>query len=88
MAGKISIKQFRLALRLGDPLLVARCKLYAALSLIQQGHLKTPQKIVKDVYKFSVNQNDIRLQKMCQGIWSKLKYCYEMRKVRHKINRY
>nr|XP_034175639.1 uncharacterized protein F58A4.6 [Osmia lignaria] len=88
MAGKISIKQFKLALRLGDPLLVARCKLYAALSLIQQDHLKTPQKIVKNVFKFSINHNDIRLQKMCRGIWAKLKYCYEIRKVRHKINRY
>ncbi|XP_047344802.1 uncharacterized protein LOC124947125 isoform X2 [Vespa velutina] len=38
MAGKISVKQFQLALHLGNPLLVARCKLYAALSLIQQDH--------------------------------------------------
>ncbi|XP_001121467.2 uncharacterized protein F58A4.6 [Apis mellifera] len=84
IAGKISIKQFELALRLRDPFLVARCKLYIALSLIQQGQLKTPKQIVKHIYKFSINQNDIRLQNMCQGIWAKLKYCYKIQKERHK----
>ncbi|XP_017764224.1 PREDICTED: uncharacterized protein F58A4.6 [Eufriesea mexicana] len=80
MAGKISIKQFELALRLRDPLLVARCKLYTALSLIQQGQLKMPIKIVRCIYKLSISQNDIRLQNMCQGIWTKLKYCYKVQK--------
>lgn len=88
MAGKISMKQFKLALRLGDPLLVARCKLYAALSLIQRDKLKVPKNIIKNVYQFSINQNDIRLQKMCQGIWAKLKYCYKIRRERHKVRRY
>lgn len=78
MAGKISVKQFELALRLGDPLLVARCNLYAALSLIQQGQFKMPKKIVRRIYKFAVVQKDVRLQNMCQGIWAKLKYCYKM----------
>nr|XP_003700240.1 PREDICTED: uncharacterized protein F58A4.6 [Megachile rotundata] len=88
MAGKISMKQFKLALRLEDPLLVARCKLYAALSLIQRGKLKLPKSIIKNVYQFSLSQNDIRLQKMCQGIWAKLKYCYKIKKERHKVLRY
>lgn len=78
------MKQFELALRLGDPLLVARCKLYAALSLIQQGQLKTPIKLVRSIYKFAINENDIRLQNMCQGVWAKLSYCYKMQKKRHK----
>ncbi|CAK9832825.1 Uncharacterized protein F58A4.6 [Anthophora retusa] len=85
VAGKISIKQFQLALSLGDPLLVARCKLYAALSLIQQDRFKIPKKIVRNVYKFSIDQNDVRLQNMCQGIWAKLKYCRKIQKERHKI---
>ena len=84
IAGKISVKQFELALRLGDPLLVARCQLYAALSLIQQGHLKTARKTVRSIYKFSINQNDIRLQKMCHGIWAKLQYYHKKQKERHK----
>ncbi|KAF3427383.1 hypothetical protein E2986_09426 [Frieseomelitta varia] len=73
MAGKISIKQFELALRVRDPFLIARCKLYTALSLIQQGQLNKPKRM-----------NDIRLQNMCQGIWAKLKYCYRIQKKRHK----
>ncbi|XP_076231539.1 uncharacterized protein F58A4.6 [Calliopsis andreniformis] len=85
IAGKISVKQFELALRLGDPLLVARCKLYAALSLIQQGHFKMPKKIIRNVYTFSITQNDVRLQNMCRGIWAKLQYCYKKQKERHKI---
>lgn len=82
MAGRISIKQFELALRLGDPLLVARCKLYAALSLIQRGQLSIPRDIVKNVYKQAIAQSDTRLQNMCLGIWAKLKYCYEIKKQR------
>ncbi|XP_017890899.1 uncharacterized protein LOC108631464 [Ceratina calcarata] len=84
MAGRISVKQFELALRLGDPLLVARCKLYAALSLIQQGHLEIPKKVVRSTYRFSIDQNDVRLRNMCHGIWAKLTYCHKMRKERRK----
>ncbi|XP_033341849.2 uncharacterized protein F58A4.6 [Megalopta genalis] len=82
MAGKISVKQLQLAMRLGDPHLVARCKLYAALSLIQQGHIKIPKIIIKSIYKFAINQNDVRLQNMCLGIWAKLKYCFK-KKINH-----
>lgn len=84
MAGRISVRQFELALRLGDPLLVARCKLYAALSLIQQGQLEIPKKIVRNIYRFSIEQNDVRLQNMCHGIWAKLKYCHRLRKERRR----
>ncbi|KAG7205145.1 hypothetical protein KM043_005514 [Ampulex compressa] len=80
IAGKISVQQFQLALRLGDPLLIARCKLYAALSLIQQGHLRIAKHIVINIYKFASDKRDIRLQNMCQGIWAKLKYCYKLQK--------
>ncbi|XP_050479169.1 uncharacterized protein F58A4.6 [Bombus huntii] len=84
MAGKISMKQFELALRLRDPFLIARCKLYTALSLIQQGQLKEPKRMIKCIYKFSISWNDIRLQNMCQGVWAKLQYCYKIQKERHK----
>lgn len=86
MAGKISIKQFQLALRLGNPLLVARCKLYAALSLVQQENLKTPKHVIRDIYKFAMEQNDIRLQNMCKGVWAKLQYCYKRKKLKYKRN--
>ncbi|XP_033208020.1 uncharacterized protein F58A4.6 isoform X2 [Belonocnema kinseyi] len=74
VAGKISVKQFKLAYRLGDPLLEARCKLYAALSLIQRGDLKTPKRMLRDIYRFGIHEKDVRLQNMCQGVWAKLKY--------------
>lgn len=84
MAGKISVHQFALALRLGDPLLVARCKLYAALSIIQQGNLRIPRIMIRDIHKFAVHQRDTHLRRMCQGVWAKLKYCYKLRKQRKK----
>lgn len=87
IAGKISIQQFELALRLGDPLLVARCKLYGALSLIQQGKFGIPKNIIRNVYKFALAQKDIRLQNMCQGIWAKLKYCYKLKREGNKSSR-
>lgn len=67
-------------MRLGDPQLVARCNLYAALSLLQQGHLKVCRLMVKKIFKFSTEMKDVRLQKMCQGVWAKLKYFYSQRK--------
>ncbi|XP_066603463.1 uncharacterized protein F58A4.6 [Prorops nasuta] len=79
MAGKISVAQFQLALRLGNPLLVARCNLYTALSLIQQGDLKTPKLVIKKIYKFAIHEKDDRLQNMCKGVWAKLKYCHKKR---------
>lgn len=86
MAGKISLKQIQLAVRLGNPLLIARCKLYAALSLIQQGYLRTPKYMIRNIYKFAVDQNDTRLQNMCKGVWAKLKYCYKRKKLKYKEN--
>ncbi|XP_043461919.1 uncharacterized protein F58A4.6 [Leptopilina heterotoma] len=80
VAGKISLKQFKLAYRLGDPILVARCKLYAALSLIQRGNLKLPKQMLRDIFRFAVNEKDVRLQNMCKGVWAKLKYYHDRRK--------
>ncbi|XP_012523792.1 uncharacterized protein F58A4.6 [Monomorium pharaonis] len=77
MAGKISVKQFELAMRLNNPLLVARCRLYAALSLIQRGHFATPKYMIRKIYKFALRENDVRLQNMCQGVWVKLQYNYK-----------
>lgn len=76
MAGRISIRQFQLALRLGDPSTVARCKLYIALSLIQTNRFKAAQHIIETEYHLAMDCNcpDTRLIKMCRGIWSKLRY--------------
>lgn len=84
VAGKISVQQFKLSMRLGDPQLVARCKLYASLSLLQQGYLKVCEHMVKEIFCFAVDEKDIRLQRMCQGVWAKLKYYYSQKKQKAK----
>ncbi|XP_012269774.2 uncharacterized protein F58A4.6 [Athalia rosae] len=85
MAGKISIRQLQLALRIGDPLLVARCKLWAALSLLQRGWLKVTKNIVISCYQLAVVEKDVRLQNMCRGIWSKLQYTYKLKRQSKKL---
>lgn len=77
MAGKISVRQFELALRLDNPPLVARCRLYSALSLIQRGYFRAPCCMIKKIYRYALLEKDVRLQNMCQGVWSKLQYCYK-----------
>ncbi|XP_032671895.1 uncharacterized protein LOC116844472 [Odontomachus brunneus] len=85
MAGKISVRQFELALRLDNPLLVARCRLYSALSLIQRGYFRAPRYIIKQIYKFALEEKDWRLQNMCHGIWAKLQYCHKQYKQQKKL---
>ncbi|XP_058799420.1 uncharacterized protein F58A4.6 isoform X2 [Phymastichus coffea] len=84
IAGQISIEQCKLSIRLGDPQLVARCKLYAALSLLQQNNFKVSKCMVKKIFEFAVNNKDVRLQRMCQGVWAKLQYLYHQK--RKKLN--
>lgn len=84
MAGKISIRQFELALRLDNPLLIARCRLYSALSLIQCGYFRMPRYIIKNTYRFALEEKDERLQNMCHGIWAKLQYCRKQYKEQKK----
>lgn len=76
MAGRISMQQFKLALKIGDPQTVARCRLFYALSLIQRGHLKMAQDLIRNVHQDAVTYyiTDKRLRRMCHGIWTKLQY--------------
>lgn len=88
MAGRISMQQLKLACRLGDPRIVARCRLYFALSLIQQKRLKAARYLVENVYHDAITcyKVDTRLRRMCIGIWTKLqfewskKYCNHSRR--------
>lgn len=70
------MQQLRIALRIGDPLTAARCKLYAAISLMQRGFYKQAKFIVQSQYMFVKSQLvvDERLIKMCCGVWTKLRY--------------
>ncbi|GAB6028610.1 hypothetical protein CHUAL_004448 [Chamberlinius hualienensis] len=77
-AGNISKHQFRIALQIGDPTIIARCKLYLALSMMQLGQIRRPKQIILEQYEFakslSENCRDIRLENMCIGLWAKLKH--------------
>ncbi|XP_055844897.1 uncharacterized protein F58A4.6 [Episyrphus balteatus] len=83
-AGKISLRQLQLGLRLGDPFLQARCKLYYSISLIQTGQLRYAKYIIREQYKFARQHKatDSRLVKMCFGIWHRLEYEYMLKQKR------
>lgn len=81
IARKISIQQMKLAFRLEDPGLIARCLLYFSIALIQKGNFRVAQRIIKTQYEFATASNDLRLTKMCLGIHSKLKYTHKMSRI-------
>lgn len=64
---------------LGDEGLAARSKLYSALALSQKGRLHTSRHIVRTINKFAIETRDKRLNRMCQGVWAKLKYLRSIR---------
>lgn len=84
IAGKISIYQWKIGMRSGDPAVISRCKLYYSISLIQKGRLKAAKYLVLQEYEKAKKEREIggdeRLYKMCHGIWLKLQYSYFLRK--------
>lgn len=87
MAGKISVHQLQLALRLNDPNVVTRCRLYFSLSLIQRSYFKLAKRIIEEEYvkaKTAVVVDE-RLVRMCKGIWSKLQYEYNLCRKKQKV---
>ncbi|KAH8416553.1 hypothetical protein KR222_009014 [Zaprionus bogoriensis] len=84
-AGKISLQQLTIGLRVGDPFLQARCKLYYSISLIQRGQLRQAKHLIRRQYQFAVKhkEHDQRLLRMCLGIWLRLRFEYEERRKRH-----
>ncbi|CAG9860941.1 unnamed protein product [Phyllotreta striolata] len=83
MAGRISMHQLQLALKLGDPNIAVRCRLYMSLSLIQKKRYKQAKWIVLNEFKNAREATivDQRLVNMCKGIWSKLQYEYGLHKL-------
>ncbi|XP_023309555.2 uncharacterized protein F58A4.6 [Lucilia cuprina] len=81
MAGKISQKQLMIGIKLGDPFLQSRCKLFYSISLIQTGRLRSAKYIIRQQYNFARSHAEVdgRLVKMCKGIWLKLQYEYGLR---------
>ncbi|KFM58935.1 hypothetical protein X975_22171, partial [Stegodyphus mimosarum] len=45
-AGAISMQQLYIALRLGDPLTICRCKIYLTMSLLQRGYYRKTKKML------------------------------------------
>ncbi|XP_044260138.1 uncharacterized protein F58A4.6 [Tribolium madens] len=86
IAGKISVNQLKLALRLGDPTVASRCRLYFSLSLIQQKRFKLARHIIYQEFITAKNATvvDERLVKMCKGIWAKLQYEHSLGRSRKK----
>ncbi|XP_054714996.1 uncharacterized protein LOC129224545 [Uloborus diversus] len=85
-AGDISIRQLHIALRLGDPLTVCRCKIYFAMSLLQRGYYKKTKRIIRDMYNFSTKgegSKDFRLRNMCIAVWNKLKYVLSQKSIKN-----
>nr|XP_016923241.1 uncharacterized protein F58A4.6 isoform X1 [Drosophila suzukii]XP_016923242.1 uncharacterized protein F58A4.6 isoform X1 [Drosophila suzukii] len=87
-AGKISLQQLKIGMRLGDPFLQARCKLYFSISLIQRGQLRAAKHLIREQYAFARRnvEKDVRLVRMCLGIWQRLSYEYEQRRMRRMGN--
>lgn len=85
MAARISRQQLKLACKLGDPRIAARCRLYFALSLIQQKRLKAARYLVENVFHDAVTfyVADTRLKRMCFGIWTKLQFEWSKKYCNH-----
>ncbi|CAG9559018.1 unnamed protein product [Danaus chrysippus] len=78
-AGRISIRQYKLSKMLGDEGLAARSRLYSALAYAQKGQLKLSRHIIRNVAAFARDIHDNRLNRMCQGVWAKIKYLKQLK---------
>lgn len=89
MAGRISVHQMKLAFQLGDPFLIARCKLYYSIALIQRGLIRPAKTILRAQHEFAKQEveADPKLLKMCLGIWSKLVYTKQQLQLRNARNK-
>lgn len=76
-AGQVSVKQLKLALRIGDPVTVCRCHVYLAMSLLQRGYFRSCRRMLRQQYSFATSKEGLRdpkLLKMCQAVWIRMRY--------------
>lgn len=73
------MRQYKLSKMLGDDSLAARSRLYSAIAYAQKGNLKLAKHLVRNIAAFARQTHDIRLNRMCQGVWVKLKYLQDIR---------
>lgn len=76
-AGQVSVKQLKLALRIGDPVTVCRCHIYLAMSLLQRGYFRSCRRLLRKQYQFATSKEGLRdpkLVKMCESVWIRMSY--------------
>lgn len=82
-ASQVSLRQLQLAMHLGDPVVVCRCRLYLAMSLLQRGNFRCCRTLLRRQYQFAISkegQRDPKLVKMCQSVWVRMRYLSSLRK--------
>jgi len=86
-AGEISMQQFKIALHVGDPVVIARCKIFMAHSLMQRGFLNRAAKIIKREYESAkqVSYENSLVITCCLAAWCKYKYMKSILKKDHAI---
>lgn len=64
-----------------DPLVICKCWLFVAMSLMQLKQLKRAKVVIQNVHQqVKINHDaDKTLLSMCLGIWSRLKYAWKMK---------
>jgi len=77
-AGKNAFNQMAIALRSQDPLVIYKCWLFVAMSLMQQKQLKKSKAIIQRVHhQVKSTHDDKNLLCMCKGIWARLRYTWK-----------
>lgn len=82
-ASKVSLKQLKLAMHIGDPATLCRCHIYIAMSLLQRGYFRSCRRIIREQYRFAIStegQREPKLVKMCQSVWERMRYLYSVKK--------
>ncbi|XP_059091898.1 uncharacterized protein LOC131887332 [Tigriopus californicus] len=89
-AGQNAWNQMRIALRSMDPSVILKCWLFMAMSLMQLQQLRRSKLIIRNVLQYNRDRGqleDLRVNSMCQGIWSRLKFQYRMRNTKRKASK-
>ncbi|XP_005102475.1 uncharacterized protein LOC101850969 [Aplysia californica] len=75
-AGKISKKQLKVAMLLGNEQMIARCFVFWSWSLMQRGELRRCRRCIRNVWRYCkrLRCRDHILENMCKAVWSRLQY--------------
>jgi len=87
-AGSISKQQLKLSILLGNTLMIARCYVFWAWSLMQRGDMASSKMCIRVVWWWCQNQycKDKILENMCLAVWSRLKWKHSLLKAVRSTN--